>query len=52
MKKQYIIPTSLSVLVQVGSICQTSGGASGPSVNVSGPGINGNPNVQDIGDPD
>ena len=39
MKKQYIIPTSLSVLVQIGSICQTSGGDTGSNVNVSGPGV-------------
>jgi hypothetical protein len=50
MKKQYIIPSSVSVFIQTGSICQTSGNASGPIVNGPNVGVGGE--AQDIGSPD
>ena len=52
MKKNYIIPSTQSVVFYAGNICQAASPFAGPNVNVTGPNVGLGGGVQDIGDPD
>ena len=52
MKRNYIIPSTQSVVFYAGNICQAASPFAGPNVNVTGPNVGLGGGAQDIGNPD